>query len=223
MQTYRIESDSFGELKVPVDKYYGAQTARSLINFPIGVETMPKPLIRALGVVKHSCAQVNMQLGVLDGTVGNAIAQAAKEVIDGKLDEHFPLSVWQTGSGTQSNMNANEVISNRAIKILGGEIGSKEPVHPNDHCNMGQSSNDTFPTAMHIAAVEEITHKLLPALKYMHDELDSKSKSFNHLVKIGRTHTQDATPITLGQEFSAYSAQMKNSVRRVEDILSTTL
>ncbi|MCF6310049.1 MAG: class II fumarate hydratase [Sulfurimonas sp.] len=219
MQTFRTESDSFGELKVPSDKYYGAQSARSLINFPIGTETMPEPLIRALGIVKHSAAQVNMNLGVLDVKIGNAIMQASMEVMDGKLNSHFPLSVWQTGSGTQSNMNTNEVISNRAIEILGGKIGSKIPVHPNDHCNMGQSSNDTFPTAMHIAAVEEIVHKLLPALKHMHDELENKSNSFSHLVKIGRTHTQDATPITLGQEFSGYTAQMKNAIRRAEAVL----
>ncbi len=219
MQSYRIENDSFGELKVPADKYYGAQTARSLINFDIGIETMPKPLIRALGIIKHSAAHVNMKLGLVDEKIGSAILQASTEVMDGKLNEHFPLSVWQTGSGTQSNMNANEVISNRAIEILGGEIGSKVPIHPNDHCNMGQSSNDTFPTAMHIAAVEEITHRLLPALSHMYKELDNKSKSFDHLVKIGRTHTQDATPITLGQEFSGYSAQMKNSIRRAKTVL----
>ena len=219
MKTFRTESDSFGDLKVPSDMYYGAQSARSLINFPIGIEIMPEPLIRALGVVKHSAAQVNMDIGILDTTIAKAIMKASSEVMDGKLNNHFPLSVWQTGSGTQSNMNANEVISNRAIELLGGTIGSKEPVHPNDHCNMGQSSNDTFPTAMHIAAVEEITHSLLPALKHMYDELENKSKSFNHLVKIGRTHTQDATPITLGQEFSGYSAQMYNSIRRVETVL----
>ena len=219
MSTYRTESDSFGDLKVPYDRYYGAQSARSLINFPIGIETMPKPLIRALGIVKQSAAKVNMDLGVLDANIAKAVIEAATEVSDGKLDEHFPLSVWQTGSGTQSNMNANEVISNRAIEMLGGTIGSKDPVHPNDHCNMGQSSNDTFPTAMHIAAVEEITHKLLPALRHMHDELSKKSDSFHHLIKIGRTHTQDATPLTLGQEFSGYVAQMSNSIRRVETIL----
>ena len=219
MKTFRTESDSFGDLKVPSDMYYGAQSARSLINFPIGIEIMPEPLIRALGVVKHSAAQVNMDIGILDTTIAKAIMKASSEVMEGKLNNHFPLSVWQTGSGTQSNMNANEVISNRAIELLGGTIGSKEPVHPNDHCNMGQSSNDTFPTAMHIAAVEEITHSLLPALKHMYDELENKSKSFNHLVKIGRTHTQDATPITLGQEFSGYSAQMYNSIRRVETVL----
>lgn len=223
MNLFREESDSFGKLKVPSDMYYGAQSARSLINFPIGVETMPKPLIRALAIVKQSCAKVNMDLGLLDAKIAKVIIEAAGEVMEGKFDEHFPLSVWQTGSGTQSNMNANEVISNRAIEILGGVIGSKDPVHPNDHCNMGQSSNDVFPTAMHIAAVEEITNKLLPALKYMHAELDKKSKAYEHLVKIGRTHTQDATPITLGQEFSGYSAQVANSIRRVEAILPALL
>ncbi|KGJ98731.1 class II fumarate hydratase [Thalassotalea sp. ND16A] len=219
MTKYRIESDSFGELKVPRDKYYGAQSARSLKNFPIGVETMPKPLIRALGIVKQSAAQVNKDFGLLKPLVAKAIIKAAAEVMAGKLDEHFPLSVWQTGSGTQSNMNTNEVISNRAIELLGGIKGSKTPVHPNDHCNMGQSSNDVFPTAMHIAAVEEISHRLLPALHYLHDELNAKSKSFTQLVKIGRTHMQDATPLTLGQEFSGYSAQMNNAIRRVEAIL----
>jgi len=219
MKKFRIENDSFGKLEVPSDKYYGAQSARSLINFPIGIETMPEPLIRALGIVKLSAAQVNMDIGILDSKIANAIIKASSEVIEGKLNSHFPLSVWQTGSGTQSNMNINEVVSNRAIEMLGGKIGSKDPVHPNDHCNMGQSSNDTFPTAMHIAAVEEIIHKLLPALKHMHQELDKKSTSFNHIVKIGRTHTQDATPITLGQEFSGYTAQMSNAIRRVETIL----
>ncbi|EQB34448.1 fumarate hydratase [Sulfurimonas hongkongensis] len=219
MNLFREESDSFGKLEVPSNMYYGAQSARSLINFPIGIETMPKSLVRALAIVKQSCAQVNMDFGLLDAKIAEAIIEAAGEVMEGKFDEHFPLSVWQTGSGTQSNMNANEVISNRAIEILGGVIGSKDPVHPNDHCNMGQSSNDVFPTAMHIAAVEEIINKLLPALKYMHEELDKKSKSFEHLVKIGRTHTQDATPLTLGQEFSGYSAQVANSIRRVEAVL----
>jgi len=219
MKTYRTESDSFGELQVPSHMYFGAQSARSLINFPIGTEIMPKPIIRALAIVKLSAAKVNMKFGVLKPKMGNAIVQAASEVVEGKFDEHFPLSVWQTGSGTQSNMNANEVISNRAIEILGGVIGSKEPVHPNDHCNMGQSSNDVFPTAMHIAAVLEIKHDLLPALKHMYNELNNKSKSFNHLVKIGRTHTQDATPITLGQEFLGYTAQVHNAIRRVVAIL----
>ncbi len=219
MTSYRVESDSFGELKVPSDKYYGAQSARSLINFPIGVETMPTPLIRALGMVKQCAAQTNMDAGILDKRLGSAILQAAQEVMEGKLDEHFPLSVWQTGSGTQSNMNTNEVVSNRAIELLGGVIGSKDPVHPNDHCNMGQSSNDTFPTAMHIASVEEIVHRLLPALQHMRDELDNKSQAFAHLVKIGRTHTQDATPLTLGQEFSGYTAQMDNAIRRAQAVL----
>lgn len=219
MTTYRIESDSFGELKVPTDKYYGAQSARSLKNFPIGVETMPKPLIRALGIVKQCAAQVNMDLGLLKPSAAKVIIKAAAEVMTGKLDEHFPLSVWQTGSGTQSNMNTNEVIANRAIEIVGGNIGSKNPVHPNDHCNMGQSSNDVFPTAMHIAAVEEISHRLLPALHYLRDELETKSKSFDQLVKIGRTHMQDATPLTLGQEFSGYTSQIINAIRRAEAIL----
>ncbi len=219
MTQYRIESDSFGELKVPIDKYYGAQSARSLINFPIGVETMPRPLIRALGIVKYCAAQVNMGSGALDSELANSIMQAAEEVMGSKLDSHFPLSVWQTGSGTQSNMNANEVISNRAIEMLGGQIGSKNPVHPNDHCNMSQSSNDTFPTAMHIAAVEEISHHLIPALQNLHGELNKKSEAFSHLVKIGRTHLQDATPLTLGQEFSAYTAQMENAVRRAKAVL----
>jgi fumarate hydratase class II len=219
MTAYRIESDSFGELKVPIDKYYGAQSARSLLNFPIGIETMPKPLIHALGIVKKSAAIVNKSFGKLDSSIADAIVEAASEVADGKLDEHFPLSVWQTGSGTQSNMNANEVISNRATEILGQEVGTKSLIHPNDHCNMGQSSNDTFPTAMHIAAVLEITNRLLPALKHMHAELEKKSNEFGNIIKIGRTHTQDATPLTLGQEFSGYVAQMKNSIRRVESTL----
>jgi len=215
MASYRLENDSFGELKVPADKYYGAQTARSLINFAIGVETMPKPLIRALGIVKQAAAQVNMEQGLLDASLAQAIIQAAEEVITGQLDSHFPLSVWQTGSGTQSNMNTNEVISNRAIELLGGTIGSKDPVHPNDHCNMGQSSNDTFPSAMHIAAVEEIHHSLLPALANLEKALSKKAQDFALLVKIGRTHTQDATPLTLGQEFSGYAAQITNGIRRI--------
>jgi fumarate hydratase class II len=221
MTRYRFESDSFGQLEVPADSYYGAQTARSLINFPIGEEKLPKPLIRALGIVKQSAAQVNINLGKLDKTIGQAIILAAAEVMNGSLDEHFPLVVWQTGSGTQSNMNCNEVISNRAIEILNGTgtLGSKDPIHPNDHCNMGQSSNDTFPTAMHIASAEEITHSLLPALQYLRDELQTKSISFNHLVKIGRTHLQDATPLTLGQEFSGYSTQLDNAIRRAKAIL----
>ncbi|MFK5948749.1 MAG: class II fumarate hydratase [Methylococcales bacterium] len=219
MNGYRTESDSFGQLEVPADKYYGAQTARSLINFPIGEEIMPRPLIRALGIVKQSAAQVNIDLGVMKPSLGQVIMKAAGEVINGTLDDHFPLTVWQTGSGTQSNMNCNEVISNRAIEMLNGTIGSKAPVHPNDHCNMGQSSNDTFPTAMHIAAVKEITHHLLPALQYLRDELYEKSKSFKQLVKIGRTHLQDAIPLTLGQEFSGYTAQVDNAILRAKATL----
>lgn len=212
----RMESDSFGKLKVPSDKLYGAQTARSLINFPIGSETMPPSIIRALGIIKRSAAITNKNLKTLDTRRANAIARAAKEVADGELNDHFPLSIWQTGSGTQSNMNANEVIANRAIQILGGKVGSKDPVHPNDHVNKSQSSNDTFPTAMHIAAVEEITHRLLPALIKLHAALDNKAKEFDKIIKIGRTHTQDATPVTLGQEFSGYATQIKNGIARVK-------
>jgi len=220
MISCRLENDSFGELPVPADKYYGAQTARSLINFAIGEETLPKPLIRALGVVKQAAAQVNMDFGLLPKALGEVIIAAATEVAAGELDNHFPLSVWQTGSGTQSNMNCNEVIANRAIEMLGGEKGSKTPVHPNDHCNMGQSSNDTFPTAMHIAAVEEINLGLLPALHALKDALKKKSIAFEHLVKIGRTHMQDATPLTLGQEFSGYHAQIEHGIRRLEAVLT---
>ena len=219
MTQFRTENDSFGEINVPSDKYYGAQTARSLINFSIGEEIMPKPLIRALGIIKQAAAKVNMDYGSLDKTLGEAIVQAAEEVLKGEFDEHFPLSIWQTGSGTQTNMNANEVISNRAIEILGGTLGSKTPVHPNDHCNMGQSSNDTFPTAMHIAAVEEVTYRLIPSLENLFQELNNKSTAFTHLIKVGRTHMQDATPITLGQEFSGYATQLAYGVRRVKAIL----
>lgn len=215
----RVESDSFGELNVPADKYFGAQTARSLINFPIGIETMPRSLIRALGILKRSAAKVNQDLGVLDDKLASAIMQAADEVAENKLDNHFPLSVWQTGSGTQTNMNSNEVIANRAIEILGGVLGSKDPVHPNDHVNMGASSNDTFPTAMHIAAGEQANHALLPAIKKLRDALHAKSKAFENIIKIGRTHTQDATPLTLGQEFSGYVAQLDHSIRRVKNAL----
>lgn len=213
----RTETDSFGPLEVPEDKLWGAQTARSLINFPIGIETMPAPIIRALGVIKRSAAIANNKLDNLEDRLADAIVQAASEVAENKLDDHFPLSIWQTGSGTQSNMNSNEVISNRAIQILGGEIGSKDPVHPNDHCNRSQSSNDTFPTAMHIAAAEEIHHRLLPALQYMRNALNDKSQAFRDIIKIGRTHTQDATPLTLGQEFSGYVAQMDLGIRRVQE------
>ncbi|MGB6229391.1 MAG: class II fumarate hydratase [Litorimonas sp.] len=216
MTDYRTESDSFGDLKVPADKYFGAQTARSLINFPIGIEIMSPAVIRALGIIKRSAAKANMALDNLPEREGEAIVQAAGEVAEGKLDDNFPLSVWQTGSGTQSNMNANEVISNRAIEILGGEIGSKDPVHPNDHVNRSQSSNDTFPTAMHIAAAEEIHHRLLPALQHLRNALNDKAESFADIIKIGRTHTQDATPITLGQEFSGYVAQLDNGIARIE-------
>ena len=219
MAKTRIESDSFGELSVPADKYYGAQSARTLINFPIGVETMPAPLIRALGVVKRSAALANIALDNINPKIGEAIAQAAGEVAEGKLDDHFPLSVWQTGSGTQSNMNANEVVSNRAIEILGGEIGSKDPVHPNDHVNRSQSSNDTFPTAMHIAAAEEIVHRLVPALQMLRNALNDKAEAFKDIIKIGRTHLQDATPLTLGQEFSGYVQMVANGVERVESVL----
>lgn len=219
MTAKRTETDSFGPLDVPADKYWGAQTQRSLGNFKIGGETMPLPLVRALGVVKKSAAQANMSLDNLDEKIGNAIVQAADEVIDGKLNDHFPLVVWQTGSGTQSNMNANEVISNRAIEILGGEMGSKDPVHPNDHCNRSQSSNDTFPTAMHIAAAEEAHRTLIPALKHLHSALKAKSEAWSGLIKIGRTHLQDATPLTLGQEFSGYAAQIAYGIDRIEGSL----
>jgi fumarate hydratase class II len=208
MANYRLETDSFGEIKVPSDKYWGAQTQRSLQNFKIGGETMPKPLITAFGILKLCAAKVNMQLGVLDKKIGDAIIKAASEVIDGKLDGNFPLVVWQTGSGTQTNMNINEVISNRAIEMLGGKMGSKKPVHPNDHVNMGQSSNDSFPTAMHIAAAYEIQYSLIPALQHLRDALQAKAKKFNSIIKIGRTHLMDATPLTLGQEFSGYIAQL---------------
>ena len=218
-KSVRTETDSFGALDVPGDMYFGAQTARSLMNFPIGDETMPMALIRALGVIKQAAARVNKAQGNLDPELTAAIEQAAGEVAAGKFDAHFPLVVWQTGSGTQSNMNANEVIANRAIEILGGEIGSKTPVHPNDHCNMGQSSNDTFPTAMHIAAAREIKLTLLPALEHLQAALDKKVTKWRDIVKIGRTHTQDATPLTLGQEFSGYAAQLAAGIRRVSHSL----
>jgi fumarate hydratase class II len=217
--TTRTETDTFGPIEVPSDRYWGAQSQRSLGNFKIGGERQPTPIIRALGVVKRAAAEANMELGRLDPTIGNAIVEAAQEVIDGKLDDHFPLVVWQTGSGTQSNMNANEVISNRAIEILGGVMGSKSPVHPNDHVNMSQSSNDTYPTAMHIAAAEEVARHVMPALEHLHSALKKKSAQFEHIIKIGRTHTQDATPLTLGQEFSGYVQQVAMSVRRVKETL----
>ncbi|MDV2504611.1 MAG: class II fumarate hydratase [bacterium] len=217
--TTRIETDSMGSIEVPAERYWGAQTQRSLTNFRIGSERMPQPLIRAMGLVKKAAAEVNVELGVLDGPLGEAIVQAAEEVIDGTLADEFPLVVWQTGSGTQTNMNANEVIANRANELLGGERGTKQPVHPNDHVNKGQSSNDTFPTAMHIAACEEIHHALLPALSNLQAALEAKTTAFDHIIKCGRTHTQDATPLTLGQEFSGYATQMKYGVSRVEATL----
>lgn len=215
----RTESDTFGPLDVPADKYWGAQAQRSIGNFKIGWERQPEPIVRALGVVKRAAAETNMALGRLDETVGKAIVQAAQEVIEGKLNDHFPLVVWQTGSGTQSNMNSNEVIANRAIEILGGTMGTKDPVHPNDHCNMSQSSNDTFPTAMHIACAEEIHHRLLPALQQLRNAINDKAESWGDIIKIGRTHTQDATPLTLGQEFSGYRQQLDNGIERIEQTL----
>ncbi|MEM6623045.1 MAG: class II fumarate hydratase [Pseudomonadota bacterium] len=219
MAKTRTETDSFGPLKVPADKYWGAQTQRSLMNFPIGWERQPVALIRALGAIKQAAAEANMSAGKLDKKRGRAIVKAASEVFTGKLDDHFPLVVWQTGSGTQSNMNANEVIANRAIEILGGEIGSKDPVHPNDHVNRSQSSNDTFPTAMHVAAAMTATNVLLPGLEKLHAELETKAKSFAKIIKIGRTHTQDATPLTLGQEFGGYAFQVKQGIGRVKSSL----
>lgn len=215
----RSESDSFGSIEVPDDKYWGAQTERSRQNFRIGVETMPLPLIRALGLQKKVSALVNMDLGTLDPKLGNAIVKAAEEVLEGKLDDHFPLVIWQTGSGTQTNMNANEVIGNRAIEILGGKMGSKNPVHPNDHVNRGQSSNDTFPTVMHIAIVLEIHRLLLPALEGLYKALRDKEIAFKDVIKIGRTHLQDAIPMTLGQEFSGYATQIKMGIQRVKNTL----
>jgi len=218
-QKTRTETDTFGPIEVAADRYWGAQAQRSLGNFKIGWEKQPASIVRALGIVKRAAAEVNMEMKRLDPAVGKAIVDAAQEVIDGKLDEHFPLVVWQTGSGTQSNMNANEVISNRAIEMLGGVMGSKKPVHPNDHVNMSQSSNDTYPTAMHIACAERVVHHLIPALHHLHKALDAKARAFNHIIKIGRTHTQDATPLTLGQEFSGYAAQVASSIKRIEQTL----
>jgi fumarate hydratase class II len=219
MTSTRTETDSFGPLEVPADRYWGAQTQRSLQNFRIGGERMPVPLIRALGIVKKAAAMANKEMGALEPRIADAIITAAQEVIDGKFDDHFPLVVWQTGSGTQSNMNANEVISNRAIELLGGQMGSKSPVHPNDHVNRGQSSNDSFPTAMHIAAANEIARTLDPALAHLTAALKAKSEEFAGIIKIGRTHTQDATPLTLGQEFSGYAAQVDFGIRRMKEVL----
>ena len=215
-KTTRTETDTFGPIEVDASKYWGAQAQRSLQNFKIGWEKQPQPVIRALGIVKRAAAEANMDLGKMDAKLGDIIIRAAQEVIEGKLDAHFPLVVWQTGSGTQSNMNANEVISNRAIEMLGGEMGSKKPVHPNDHVNMSQSSNDTFPTAMHIACAEEIHHRLLPALQTLRNALNDKAHAWKDIIKIGRTHTQDATPVTLGQEFSGYTQQIEMGIKRIE-------
>ena len=215
----RTETDTFGKIDVDNSKYWGAQSQRSLKNFDIGWEIQPKSVIRALGIIKAAAAEVNMNYGILDQDIGKNIVKAANEVIDGKLDDHFPLSVWQTGSGTQSNMNANEVISNRAIEMMGGEMGAKSPVHPNDHCNMSQSSNDTYPTAMHIACASEILDALLPALTSLAKKFQKKSDEWARVIKIGRTHTQDATPLTLGQEFSGYAQQINNGIDRIKDTL----
>ena len=215
----RTETDTFGKIDVDNSKYWGAQSQRSLKNFDIGWEIQPKAVIRALGIIKAAAAEVNMNYGILDQDIGKNIVKAANEVIDGKLDDHFPLSVWQTGSGTQSNMNANEVISNRAIEMMGGEMGSKSPVHPNEHCNISQSSNDTYPTAMHIACASEILDALLPALTSLAKKFKKKSDEWARVIKIGRTHTQDATPLTLGQEFSGYAQQINNGIDRIKDTL----
>ena len=219
MTKTRVETDSFGPLDVPCDKYWGAQTQRSLINFPIGWEKQPIAIVRALGVIKQGCAMANTDLGKLDADKGKAIQAAASEVANGLLDDHFPLVVWQTGSGTQSNMNANEVIANRAIEMMGGVIGSKDPVHPNDHCNMGQSSNDTFPTAMHIATAITARDVTLPGLRALHAALQTKTHAFDGIIKIGRTHTMDATPLTLAQEFSGYTHQVAMAIARIEGAL----
>lgn len=216
---YRIESDTMGKIEVPADKYYGAQTARSLMNFKIGGDTFPREMIRALGILKKAAALANKDLGILSNEKADLIVKAADEVIEGKLDDHFPLVVWQTGSGTQTNMNTNEVISNRAIEIAGGEIGSKNPIHPNDDVNKAQSSNDTFPTAMHIAAVEEIHRRLIPMVTKLKDALNEKAEEFKDVIKIGRTHLMDAVPLTLGQEFSGYVQQLENGLKRINNAL----
>jgi fumarate hydratase, class II len=219
----RTETDTFGPIEVAADRYWGAQAQRSLGNFRIGWEKQPAPVVRALGIVKRAAAEANLELGKLDARLAKNIVAAAQEVIDGKLTEHFPLVVWQTGSGTQSNMNANEVISNRAIEMMGGVMGSKKPVHPNDHVNMSQSSNDTFPTAMHIACAEQISTDLLPALDHLHAALKAKSKDWARIIKIGRTHTQDATPLTLGQEFGGYAKQIENGIARIKSTLPSLM
>ncbi len=219
MTPTRTETDSMGPIEVPTDRYWGAQTARSLVHFSIGADTMTRPVIRAIGILKEAAALTNADLGLLDPKLAELISQAATEVTEGTLDDHFPLRVWQTGSGTQTNMNANEVISNRAIELAGGVLGSKTPVHPNDHVNMSQSSNDTFPTAMHIAAVEQITHVLVPSVRALRDALAEKSEAFADIVKIGRTHLMDAVPLTLGQEFSGYVAQLDADLKRIDACL----
>ena len=218
---YRKEKDSMGELEVPEDRYYGAQTQRSLENFKIGGERFQRELIRAYGIIKKAAAKVNSEAGRLDKKIADAISKASDEVIDGKLDDHFPLVIWQTGSGTQSNMNFNEVISNRAIEMLGGVLGSKDPVHPNDHVNMSQSTNDTFPTAINIAAVESTTHKLIPELEKLRQSFETKSKEFDSLIKLGRTHLQDATPLSLGQEFSGYTSALEHGIKRINNALKS--
>ncbi|ACJ18283.1 class II fumarate hydratase [Coxiella burnetii] len=217
----RKESDSMGTIEVPSEKYYGAQSQRSLINFAIGRETMPPELIRAFGVLKKAAVLTNVELGKVSQEKASFILKACEELIAGKLNDHFPLKIWQTGSGTQTNMNVNEVISNRAIELAGGKLGSKEPIHPNDHVNMSQSSNDTFPTAMHITAAEMITHQLIPNLTVLRDTLEKKSKEFSEIIKIGRTHLQDAVPLTLGQEFSGYVAQLNHNLEAINDVLPT--
>src|SRR6202795_2257713 len=215
----RTESDSMGKIEVPCDRYYGAQTARSLIHFDIGRETMSQELIRAFGVLKKAAALVNQDLGKLSPEKAKLIVQSADEVIAGKLDDHFPLRIWQTGSGTQTNMNVNEVISNRAIEIAGGEMGSKKPVHPNDHVNMSQSSNDTFPAAMHIAAAERVKNALIPAIRSVHDAIAAKAKEFNYIVKTARNHLQDAVPLTFGQEFGGWASLLDRDIKRLEQVL----
>ncbi len=219
MSDTRTETDSFGPLEVPSDKYWGAQTQRSLMNFPIGWERQPTAIVRALGVIKQACAEANKAADRIPAEIADAMIEAASEVVEGRLDDHFPLVVWQTGSGTQSNMNANEVVSNRAIELLGGEMGSKTPVHPNDHCNMGQSSNDTFPTAMHVATAMTARDVLLPGLKKLHATLETKTAEFDGIIKIGRTHTMDATPLTLAQEFGGYAHQVAKSIERIQTAL----
>ena len=223
MAEVRTETDSFGQIEVPLEKYWGAQTQRSLVNFPIGWEKQPLEIIKALGIIKKACAISNKKSGKLKNQYANAIITAADEVIDGKLNDNFPLVVWQTGSGTQSNMNVNEVIANRAIELLGGRIGSKDPIHPNDHCNMGQSSNDTFPTAMHVATAMEVINTLLPKLKRLKEALKLKEDEFLGIIKIGRTHTMDATPLTLSQEFSGYTQQVENGINRIDRALGSIL